>query len=242
MTLYALARDSGEALYFQIARQLETEVLNHYSPGEGLPSENDLAKRYGVNRHTLRRAVDELVDSGLVERRHGKGVFVLDTYLDYQIGKGTRFTETITAQGKQAEDLILKSQIIPAIHRVAERLKIKVTEPVIWIESVRMAEGRPLCVISHFLPAARFPGLESKYSGGSLHELLLTEFRVKPQRQESLITSVLPQGDDARHLAMPQNRPILRVKSVNVDAITGQPVEYAITRFRADRIQLRINL
>lgn len=63
-------------------------MLNSNSPGECLPSGGELAKRYGVSRHTLRRAVDELVDSGLVERRHGKGVYVLDTYLDYQIGKG----------------------------------------------------------------------------------------------------------------------------------------------------------
>jgi GntR family phosphonate transport system transcriptional regulator len=52
---------------------------------------------------------------------------------------------------------------------------------------------------------------------------------------------VLPQGDDAKTLGMPQNRPVLRVKSVNVDDRDGTPVEYAIARFRADRIQLRIN-
>jgi len=52
---------------------------------------------------------------------------------------------------------------------------------------------------------------------------------------------VLPQGDDAKLLGMPQNRPVLRVKSVNVDERDGTPIEYAITRFRADRIQLRIN-
>jgi GntR family transcriptional regulator, phosphonate transport system regulatory protein len=56
-----------------------------------------------------------------------------------------------------------------------------------------------------------------------------------------LVTSVLPQGDDARLLSMPQNRPVLRVKSLNLCSKTGEPVEYAITRFRADRIQLRIN-
>lgn len=56
-----------------------------------------------------------------------------------------------------------------------------------------------------------------------------------------LVTAVLPQGDDAKTLGMPQNRPVLRVKSVNVDDRDGTPVEYAITRFRADRIQLRIN-
>ena len=61
------------------------------------------------------------------------------------------------------------------------------------------------------------------------------------RRTESLVTAVLPQGDDESLLGMPQNRPVLRVKSVNVDERDGTPVEYAITRFRADRIQLRIN-
>lgn len=241
MTLYALARDTGEALYFQIARQLEQEVLQNFHPGNGLPAEAELAKNYGVNRHTLRRAIDELVDSGLLERRHGKGVFVLDTYLDYQIGQGTRFTENLAAHGMQAEDIVQKRKVIPAMHRVAERLGIAVADPVVWIESVRTGEGRPLCVISHFLPAAKFPNLENLYEGGSLHALLKKEYRCSPRRTESFVTSLLPQGDDARLLSMPQNRPVLRVKSVNLCSKSGDPVEYSITRFRADRIQLRIN-
>ena len=61
------------------------------------------------------------------------------------------------------------------------------------------------------------------------------------RRSESLVTAVLPQGDDARILGMPQNRPVLRVKSVNIDQRDSRPVEYAVTRFRADRIQLCIN-
>lgn len=86
MSLYAVQKNSGLALYAQIVKQLEQEVLSRYAPGDGLPSEAELAQRFGVNRHTLRRAVDELVDAGLLERRHGLGIFVLDTQLDYQIG------------------------------------------------------------------------------------------------------------------------------------------------------------
>ncbi len=241
MSLYAITRDNGEALYAQIARQLEQDISRLYAPGDGLPSEGALAIRFGVNRHTLRRAVDELVESGLLERRHGRGVFVLDHHLDYQIGSGTRFTENLAAQGLQSENRILRKQVLPANERVAQRLSIAEGDPVVWFETLRTSDEHPLCVISHFLPTARFPDLRERYVGGSLHQMLTATYGCRIRRTESLVTSVLPQGDDARLLGMPQNQPVLRVKSVNVDDRDGTPVEYAITRFRADRIQLRIN-
>lgn len=241
MSLYAVSRDNGEALYTQIARQIESELGRLYSPGDCLPSEGDLAARFGVNRHTLRRAIDELVDLGLVERRHGRGVFVLDTHLEYPIGVSTRFTENLAALGLQTANRILRKHTLPAIERVAQRLGIQAGAPVLWIETLRTADERPLCVISHFLSAERYPTLLANYEGGSLHEFLTQACGCRLKRTESLVTAVLPQGDDARLLGMPQNRPVLRVKSVNVDDRDGTPVEYAITRFRADRIQLRIN-
>jgi GntR family phosphonate transport system transcriptional regulator len=241
MSLYAVSRENGEALYTQIARQIEQEIGRLYKPGENLPAEAELALRFGVNRHTLRRAVDELVDAGLLERRHGVGVFVVAAPLDYQIGAQSRFTETLAAQGLDTDSQLLRRQVIPADGGVAEHLGLKSGEPVVWLETLRLAGGQQLCVISHFLPAERFPLVAESYAGGSLHSFLTQNYGCALRRTESLVTSVLPQGDDARLLAMPQNRPVLRVKSVNVDDRDGAPVEYAITRFRADRIQLRIN-
>ncbi len=241
MSLYAVQREYGLALYAQIAEQLRQDILHHFNPGDGLPSESDLAQRFGVNRHTLRRAVDELVEAGMLERRHGLGVFVLDHQLDYQIGHGTRFTENLAAMGLMAENRILRKQTLEAIPRVAERLQMTEGSKVHWIETLRLVDERPMCVISHFLPAQRFPHLMDDYEHDSLHAFLQSHHGCQLRRTESLVTAVLPQGDDAKSLGMPQNRPVLRVKSVNVDERDGAPVEYAITRFRADRIQLRIN-
>lgn len=241
MSLYAITRDKGEALYSQIARQIEQEIGHLYQPGEGLPSETELALRFGVNRHTLRRAVDDLVDAGLLERRHGVGVFVAAAPMDYRIGGQTRFTETLAAQGLESDSQLLQCQAIAADGGIAQRLGLQSGEPVTWLETLRSTNGQPLCVISHFLPAERFPVVAQAYTGGSLHEFLKDRYGCVLRRTESLVTALLPQGDDARRLAMPQNRPVLRVKSVNVDDRDGAPVEYAITRFRADRIQLRIN-
>lgn len=241
MGLYPIARDAGITMYAKIARHLKQEILQNYRPGALLPPEGDMARRFGVNRHTLRRGTEELIAEGLVERRHGRGVIVTDHLLDYQLGAGTRFTETFSALGKSTESRPLRILRIAPTESVAQRLRLRPGAEVLWIETLRMAEARPLCLISHFLSADRFGWLANEYRGGSLHQLLETRLRSTLRRTESLVTAQLPEGEDARLLGIPPNRPVLRVKSLNVQDHDGMPVEYALTRFRADRVQLRIN-
>jgi GntR family phosphonate transport system transcriptional regulator len=241
MSLAALQRTGGEAIYSQIARLLREEIASTMAPGDSLASETELAARFGVNRHTLRRAVDELVADGLLERRHGSGTFVLDWLMDYMLGRGTRFTQAFEALGMTAGSRILRKLVIPARGGVATRLGLAEHSPTIWIETLRLADDRPVCVVSHFLPQSVFPELPAGYDGGSLHEHLGGRYQRRLRRVESLISAMLPQGDDASLLSMPKNQPVLRVKSVNVCERDGTPLEYALTRFRADRIQLRIN-
>ncbi|GAB4289993.1 MAG: phosphonate metabolism transcriptional regulator PhnF [Methylophaga sp.] len=238
MTLYAVNRNTGEAVYQQIARALEQEIKTAYDAGDYLPAEHDLAARFSVNRHTLRRAMDELIDKGLVERQHGRGTIVLNTLLNYPIAQQTRFTETFNSVGKMTGTAIIRKLLIPARGGVAKRLGVEVDAPVLMMETVRLVDGQPFCIVTHFLPSARFPEIETDYSGGSLHRFIEQHYQLALQRQESLVTAALPMGDDATLLQIPHSFPILRVKSVNIDAISRQPVEYSITRFRADRVQL----
>ena len=233
-------RGNGVAVYRQVQLQLEDEIRLLHRPCDALPAEAILAERFGVNRHTLRRALDGLIAEGWIERRHGLGSFVLDKPVDYGIGQRTRFTETLEALGHKTESAVLRKLCIPAQGGVARRLQLDDGEPVIWIETLRSVDGRPFCMISHYLPSSLLPGLLDDYEGGSLHEFISSSHGWSLQRTESVVSSALPQGDDARLLAMPATLPVLRVKSVNVRERDSVPVEYALTRFRADRMQLRI--
>ncbi len=240
MSLYAINRDTGVTLYVQIAEVLERDYVRTGSPGDKLPSEGELAIRFGVNRLTLRRAVDELISSGLVERHHGVGIFITDQRLDYSIGSTTRFTQNLADIGISTNTQVLRKMIVPASVGVARHLNMAPENLVLWIETLRIADGLPLCVISHFLPTHPYGEILEDYVEGSLHEILMRQCSTL-KRKESLVTAILPQGDDAKLLGIAQNRPVLRVKSLNVQHRDGVPVEYAITRFRADRIQLRIS-
>jgi len=239
MSLYAIERDTGITLYAQIAEVLERDYVRQGSPGDKLPSEGELAARFGVNRHTLRRAVEELISEGLLERQHGVGIFITDQLLDYRVGSNTRFTQTLADIGIATDTKVIRKMTVPASAGVARHLALAPDELVLWIETLRLADGLPFCVISHFFPVEPYSATLNGYENGSLHELLVKNYGTL-RRTESLVTAVLPQGDDAKLLGITQNRPVLRVKSLNVLDRGDTPVEYAITRFRADRTQLHI--
>ena len=238
MTLYAVNRNAGEAVYLQIARYLRQEIKNNYDAGDFLPTENDLAARFSVNRHTIRHALDELIAEDIIERQHGRGTVVLNTLLDYRIGQQTRFTETFSSLGKITGTSIIRKVVIPAFGGVARRLDIEPNTPVLMIETLRYVDDQPFCIISHFLPIQSFPKIGTDYHSGSLHAFIQKHYEISIVRKESLMTATLPMGEDASHLQIPKTFPILRVKSINIDARTLRPVEYALTRFRADRVQL----
>ena len=242
MSLYAVDLSSGIPLYRQISQAIEEEVCKHYKPGAQLPSEPVLAERFSVNRHTLRHAIDELVNSGIVERRCGLGVFVLDGPHNYGIHKHTRFTKTLEAAGNTTESVVLRKLIIPAGGGVARRLELGEGAEVLWVETLRKANERPFSVVSHFMPAELVGQVFAEYEGGSLHDFIADRLGIELERQYSLISTRLPQGDDATLLAIPRHQPILRIKSVNANSVTRRPVEYALGRLRGDRVELEVKL
>ena len=241
MSVHLVSRGEGSpSIYRQIHYILMQEIQELYSAGDILPAETELAERFGVNRHTLRRAIDELVLDGLVERYHGKGVFVLESSINYSINSNTRFTETLESQGHLTTSRVMRKKKVPARGGVALRLQIQEGEEVVYIETLRSVEGKPFCVISHFLPLKICPLVLERYENGSLHSFLQQHSGIEIERSESLISAVLPETDDARLLNMSRQFPVLRVKSINLNKQSTIPVEYAITRFRGDAAQLSI--
>jgi GntR family phosphonate transport system transcriptional regulator len=241
MSVLHIKRGDGSLpVYRQLSDVIRSEIQNYYKSGDLLPAETELALRYKVNRHTLRRAVDELVHDGLVVRRHGKGVFVLAPSIEYQIGRHTRFTETLETLGVTTQSRVIRKQRLHAVGGVAKRLKIDDGDEVVFLETLRAVEEKPFCVCSHFIPMKGFESVFEHYSSGSLHQFIEMHCGTQLQRTESLISAVLPELEDSILLNMPRNLPILRVKSVNVSIEDERPIEYVITRFRGDAAQLAI--
>jgi len=227
-------------VYKQISNMLEEEIHKLYKPGDLIPSEFELAKRFNVNRNTIRRALGELVTIGVVGKLQGKGTIVQQQLINYSIHSGTRFTETLESCGRQAESMVLKKIGIPAPKEVAEMLEIEEGQPVILVETLRKMDGVPFSVVSHFFPLDKVYEVFRSYNGGSLHSFLYQQYGMKLKRILSLISAILPDQYDLQTLEIQGNSPLLRVKSVNINAATGEPIELSISRFKGISTQLSV--
>ena len=102
------------AIWKAIAETLGEEIAKgHYRTGDKLPTEAELAARFGVNRHTVRHALSALNERGIVRSRRGAGVFVQSAPVDYPLGKRVRFHQNIQATGRLPHRQKLRTEIRP---------------------------------------------------------------------------------------------------------------------------------
>jgi GntR family phosphonate transport system transcriptional regulator len=241
MTGAALNRGDGTALWKQIAEQLEEAIVKGtYQPGGKLPTEHALADAYGVNRHTVRRALGVLSEKGIARVEQGRGSFVQESVIDYRLKKRTRFSENIASQNGIAGGSLLRSEEVPALGAVARELGLRKGSPVIVLEILRNANDRPIDVATHYFAKARFPGMDAAYRSTGSISLALAECGLSDYtRKLTRVTARIARSEDARLLQQAPNRPILMTESVNVDG-DGRPVEYCVARFASDRVQLLV--
>lgn len=230
-----LSRQS-EPLYRELAERLRQELLA-YRPGDYLPGEIQLAQRFAVNRHTLRRALDELVLEGRVLRRQGKGTQVLEAPTIYPMGAANAYTESLSAQGHRVEARLLEARQRPAGAAEATHLGIGEGGRVLELTTLRYLDGQPVSLIRHCYAVSRSE-LLADYQGGSLRRYLADK-GLPLTRTYSLIGARLPNREEAARLLMPRHAPLLTVLTLSRDR-TGQPVELAQSISRADRFQYQV--
>lgn len=234
-----MERKSGLTLWRQIQSILAEEITTGaLAPGERLPTEPELALRFGVNRHTLRRAMAELVEQGLVRVEQGRGSFVQEHVLDYAIGRRTRFSTNVLAQQRRPGGRLLRAVEIPASKEVARELAVAPGAPCVLIESLGEVDGRPVSLARHYFPGERFPDMISVYQQAGSVSPALAHYGIEDyERLVTRITARLPEEAEAVLLRQPRSRPVLVTEAVNVDG-ENRPVEFGETLFAADRTQL----
>jgi GntR family phosphonate transport system transcriptional regulator len=235
----AIARESGVSLWRQIVRTIEQEIgAGTYPPGARLPTEAEMAARFGVNRHTVRRALEEMSRQGLVRVEQGRGSFVAEDVLDYTVAPRTRFSEWIRRHNKEPSGQVLGLREIIADATVAAALSLRKGTKVVQLERLGLADARPVSLGLHHFPAGRFPGLlAALQSMATISEALAAQGVSDYRRLSTRVSARLPTPGEAQWLRMPRNRPLLVAENINVDQ-HGTVVEYGVSRYPTPRVQI----
>lgn len=218
-------------LWREISRSLERRILaRELTPGDKLPTEYELSREFMVNRHTVRRALSDLQDKGIVESAQGRGSFVRRPSSPMRLHRRPRFTEGVREHGRTPRTELIRLIVRPADAKVAPQLGLRTGEPVIYLERRRFIDDEPTGLSQHHFSQARFPTFIDAYRArGTITETLIDLGVPDYTRQRTWISARLPSTHEANLLQIPAHVPLLVQRYLNIDGL-GRPLEYGISR------------
>jgi len=236
-----LDRSSPVPLYFQVSRQIEAAIdAGQLAPGDRLENEISLADRWGLSRPTMRRAIQELVDKGLLVRRRGIGTQVVHGRVKRPMDLTSLFDD-LARSGQQPATRVLAREVVPAPAAVAERLGLAAGGDVLRLERLRSARDEPLAVMRNWLPVDLAPALTAEaLEARGLYELMRgtgVHLRIATQR----ITARGATAPEARLLGVRKGAPVLSMDRVAYDG-SGRAVELGEHAYRAEAYSIEMTM
>lgn len=216
------------------------EMTKGLAPGTPIPSERDLATRYGVSRMTLRNAIDDLVRDGLLVRRHGAGTYVARPRIAKQIHL-TSFTEDMRSRGLVASTRVLSVVRKGAGARVGARLNLSPSEVVVTVGRLRLADDEPMAIEWLSVPGRMLPGITREDFETSFYRVLEERFGIVIEGGTQTLEPTVTDEEESELLGVPLHSPALFVERVTWDA-AGTPIEYTRTMYRGDRYRFSVEL
>lgn len=235
-----LDRTSPVPLYFQVAQHLEQAIeTGQVPPGTRLDNEVELAERLGLSRPTLRRAMQYLVDKGLLVRRRGVGTRVVQRKVRRPL-ELTSLYDDLAGSGQRPATEVLTNVVVPAPAHVAEALSVPEGTPVIKLVRLRSASDQPIAQLSNYLPAD-LPGLTTlalqerglyqliRASGVTLHAAIQT------------IGARTATTAEARMLGESRGAAVLTMQRLTYDD-HGRAIEFGTHIYAASRYSFELSL
>lgn len=224
----------GDSLFRQVADALRRAVVDGtYVPGSALPPEPALCQRLGVSRATLRRAVDDLVEEGLVYRRQGAGTFVAGVHVKVDLMELRGFMDELRSQGHEPVVRCLDRHVEPATPEVADRLRLKAGDPVIFIKRLLLSRGEPLAISNGYYSYRTCWALMDVDPEGPMYEIMEDQLGLEIAYAEQTIEPRLAGREEAELLGIGRRALLLHVERTTF-LETGEPVHFGRISLRAD--------
>jgi len=237
-----LTKNDGTPLYAQIRKSLREDIVNKILvSGQKLPSEDELAARFGVSRMTVRQGIADLIDEGMLYRRHGVGTFVAQPHIERDHTHLTSFLESAKDEGIDVNVRVMIADILPAKLKVARALSLAEGDLVFRVKTLRYAEAIPITVHDAYVPYKLFPQLlQENLQAKPLWDIFESNgHRVK--RAVQRLEAREADEEIAILLEIDEGAPILfKERTVFLD--DGTPVEFTYCYNRGDRYTVTVVL
>jgi GntR family transcriptional regulator len=230
-------------LYYQLKQHIEAQIRSGiWKPGDQVPSEAVLGEKFRISRTTVRQALGELVNQGMLTRVQGKGTFVAHPRIRQRLARLTGFTEDFQTRLMKPASQILRQEREPAVARVASALRIAEGTPVLVLERLRLADDLPMAVEISHLPEILFPAFNAEeFPSGSLYTYLAEKFNTIPTTAHQDMEAIACPKPQAHLLGLAKGGPVLHIYRTTFDQF-GRPFEQVESFYRGDRYVFQAEL
>ena len=228
--------------YEKIAFDIKEDILSEkYKPNEQLPFEKELCEKYNVSKMTVKKALDLLVNDGLIIKRRGSGTFVKDiTEKEIQriIEKKQFSGLTTTSIGHKVTSKVLEFKIINATKEIADILKIEEDEFIYFVHRVRYVDDKAVVIEKTYIPLNLIPGMKLADVKKSIYRYIKDKLGLNIQSAHSTVRAMKSDELDRKYLNLEKDEPILEVERVAY-LDNGKVFEYSFSRHRYDKFEFK---
>ncbi len=209
--------------------------------GSKIPTEEEIAKRFGVNRMTVRQALDELVLEKMIVRKRGEGSILISAkprdYV-YELDNITSFDDDMQVHGIEPIHEVLRVEAFEADKTISGKLELGDDNKVVQLLSVKRVGDEPVLIERSFLPYAEFSKLLEMNITGPFYHLLVEEFGVILHHSTQIFSAVNPPEEEMEIFGMTETVPCMLLESIAYDP-DDIPIEVLHSYYRGDRYSFK---
>ena len=232
--------DYPEPLWVQAATLILNQIeVGTLKPGARLPPERELCQQLGISRVTLRKALNQLVETGVLNASHGRGWYVAKNGVKREWPNTLEsFSETAARMGLEPQSEVLRAEAAPASIDEAEELSIVPGSDLFHLERVRLLNSVPIALDMTQIPVGVLPEItRADFATGSLYTTL-AKAGLEPIRADSTLEAREADADEARHLRIAAGKPLLVMRQLAFDA-ADRPLFTSTIKYAGERYRLR---
>lgn len=246
-----LDQNAVQPLYEQLMDAIKKDIMeNIYRPGDKLPTETELEKRYQVSRITVRRAVKELCDQKILVKKQGKGTFVLKKEIQAELTGIKGFHDVMEAQRALSQQVLVMREI-PATAEVADYLEIQEGTQIAEIHRVLEEGGIPLLLDRCYIPLNRFPDFLTYAKGNfSIYKILRENYHVTMEKAEKVLKVRKANKKECLYLQCKIGEPVFDIFKkvydekgvpvhISISILKGENTSYLISTDNVNRLKIK---
>lgn len=223
-------KDRREPRYKQIKEDIVEDILSGvYEPGDMIPKQSDYAEKYGVSRLTVRKAIDDLVQKGILQTEKGKGTFVREIAKKaYSYRRLAGFSSNVVSSEIKVHSKVVSIQELKADRPLAKYLQIPVDSEVVLIERLRYSNNHCVSFQKSYLPKKRVEGInfaEEQLEENSLYAVLRKRAGIELSYLDERFRAIRANEEISEHFHIEEGDPILYVKRIAYDS-EHIPIEF----------------